>query len=230
MLSVAISELGYTATAGGYSKYGDWAGNAYGEWCTEFVTWCVSRADELYGTSMLGLDYPNQKSCEGSSTWFKEQGRYITVNGGLKGEEGQFYLSDGVSVADRPYVPQPGDFIYFEWYAYNRLDHVGIVEYVTQDVDGSYTVHTIEGNNHILGPTPSVVARYSYALDDPSIRGYGTLQEGLVAPSSRAALRAKRSSPSKSRSRSWATITATAPESLAKPRKRPPRPTRRQRG
>lgn len=181
VLSVAISELGYTATAGGYSKYGDWAGNAYGEWCTEFVTWCVSRADELYGTSMLGVDYPNQKSCEGSSTWFKEQGRYITVNGGLKGEEGQFYLSDGVSVADRPYVPQPGDFIYFEWYAYNRLDHVGIVEYVTQDVDGSYTVHTIEGNNHILGPTPSVVARYSYALDDPSIRGYGTLQEGLVA-------------------------------------------------
>ena len=86
-----------------------------------------------------------------------------------------------MSVADRPYVPQPGDFIYFEWYAYNRLDHVGIVEYVTQDADGSYTVHTIEGNNHILGPTPSVVARYSYALDDPSIRGYGTLQEGLVA-------------------------------------------------
>ena len=47
VLSVAISELGYTATAGGYSKYGEWGGNAYGEWCTEFVTWCVSRADEL---------------------------------------------------------------------------------------------------------------------------------------------------------------------------------------
>ena len=180
VLSVAVSELGYTATKGGYSKYGEWGGNAYGEWCTEFVTWCVNRADELYGVSMLGVDYPNQKSCEGSSAWFKEQGRYVTVNGGLRGEEGQFYLSDGVSVADRPYIPQPGDFIFIEWYKYNRLDHVGIVEYVTQEADGSYMVHTIEGNNHILGPTPSVVGRYSYRLDDPSIRGYGVLEEGLV--------------------------------------------------
>src|SRR5699024_7169047 len=100
--------------------------------------------------------------------------------GGLRGEEGQFYLSDGVSVADRPYVPKAGDFIFFEWYQYNRLDHVGIVEYVTQEADGSYTVHTIEGNNHILRPTPPVVARYSYRLDDPASRGYGVLEEGLV--------------------------------------------------
>ena len=104
----------------------------------------------------------------------------MTVGGGLRGEEGQFYLSDGVAVADRPYIPQPGDLIYIEWYKYNRLDHVGIVEFVTQDGDGTYWVHTIEGNNHILGPTPSVVQRYTYRLDDDSIRGYGVLREGLV--------------------------------------------------
>ena len=112
--------------------------------------------------------------------WYKERGRYVTVGGGLRGEEGQFYLSDGVAVADRPYIPQPGDLIYIEWYKYNRLDHVGIVEFVTQDGDGTYWVHTIEGNNHILGPTPSVVQRYTYRLDDDSIRGYGVLTEGLV--------------------------------------------------
>ena len=137
-------------------------------------------ADEYYGASMLGNDYPLQTSCEGGAMWYKERGRYVTVNGGLRGEEGQFYLSDGVSVSDRPYIPKKGDLIYIEWYKYNRLDHVGIVEMVTQDSDGTYYVHTIEGNNHILGPTPSVVQRYTYRLDDDSIRGYGVLTEGLV--------------------------------------------------
>ncbi len=180
LLAVAVSELGYSATKGGYSKYGEWGGSAYGEWCSEFVSWCVNRADEAYGSAMLGNDYPLQTSCEDGVAWFAERGRYITTSGTLKGAGEQFYLADGVPVAERPYVPQPGDLIYIEWYKYNRIDHVGIVEFVTQETDGSYTVHTIEGNNHILGPTPAVVARYSYKLDDPSIRGYGVLREGLV--------------------------------------------------
>ena len=180
LINAAVSELGYTATKGGYSKFGEWGGKAYGEWCSEFVSWCVNLADEFYGTSMLGNDYPMQASCEDGAAWFKERGRYVTVNGGLKGEEGQFYLADGVEVAQRPYIPKRGDLIYIEWYKYNRLDHVGIVEFVTQDSDGTYYVHTIEGNNKILGPEPTVVARYTYRLDDPSIRGYGILEEGLV--------------------------------------------------
>ena len=63
LLAVAVNELGYSATKGGYSKYGEWGGKAYGEWCSEFVSWCVARADEVYGTSMLGTDYPLQTSC-----------------------------------------------------------------------------------------------------------------------------------------------------------------------
>jgi len=180
LINVAVSELGYTATKGGYSKYGEWGGKAYGEWCSEFVSWCVNRADEVYGTSMLGRDYPLQTSCADGAEWFKERGRYVTVNGGLKGEDGQFYLTDGVPVDERPYIPSRGDLIYIEWYKYNRLDHVGIVEFVTQDDEGVYWVHTIEGNNHILGPEPTEVRRYVYRLDDPSIRGYGVLEEGLV--------------------------------------------------
>lgn len=183
LLNIAISELGYTATKGGYSKYGEWGGNAYGEWCSEFVSWCVSRADEYYGMEMLDNDYPMQTSCETGVNWYKARGRYVTTSGEIKGEGEQFYLADGVSVKDRAYVPQPGDLIYIEWYQYNRIDHVGIVEFVTQEADGTYLVHTIEGNNHILGPEPTVVARYTYRLDDPSIRGYGVMQEGLVGTS-----------------------------------------------
>ena len=181
LLNVAVNELGYTATKGGYSKYGEWGGKAYGEWCSEFVSWCVARADEVYGTKMLDVDYPMQTSCAAGAEWFRQQGRYVTVNGGLRGEEEQFYLADGVPVSERPYIPSRGDLIYIEWYKYNRLDHVGIVEFVTQDSDGVYWVHTIEGNNHILGPEPTEVRRYVYRLDDPSIRGYGVLQEGIVA-------------------------------------------------
>lgn len=180
LVAVAVGELGYTATKGGYSKYGEWGGKAYGEWCSEFVSWCVNRADEVYGVSMLGNDYPLQTSCDDGAAWFRERGRYVSVSGEERGEGEQFYLIDGVGVAERPYVPQTGDLIYIEWYKYNRLDHVGIVEYVTQESDGGYVVHTIEGNNHILGPEPTAVARYAYRLDDPSIRGYGILREGIV--------------------------------------------------
>ena len=103
LVSVAVGELGYTATQGGYTKYGEWGGKAYGEYCSEFVSWCVNRADELYGTAMLGTDYPLQTSCDDGAAWFRERGRYITANGGLKGEQGQFWLSDGALLIDRPW-------------------------------------------------------------------------------------------------------------------------------
>ncbi len=181
VLSVAVSEIGTQATKGGYTKYGEWGGNAYGEYCSEFVSWCVDQADKRYGTSMLGSVYPQQSSCAGGAAWFKERGRYITVGNGLRGEEDEYWLSDGFSLKDREYIPQRGDLIYFEWYAYNRLDHVGIVEMVTMDDNGQYYVHTIEGNNHVLGASPTKVERFTYALNDPSIRGYGVQTEALAA-------------------------------------------------
>ena len=180
LLSVAVSELGYQATKGGYTKYGEWGGNAYSEYCSEFISWCVDQADRIYGMKMLGTDYPLQTSCDSGADWYRERGRYITAGGGLKGEAGQVWLSDGVSVESRPYVPQPGDLMYIEWFAYNRLDHTGIVEFITDDGNGNILVHTIEGNNKQLGETPTNVARYTYRLDDPSIRGYGVMTEGLV--------------------------------------------------
>ena len=85
LVAAAVNELGYSATKGGYSKYGEWGGSAYGEWCSEFVSWCVNFADEYYGASMLGNDYPLQTSCEGGAMWYKERGRYVTVNDGLRG-------------------------------------------------------------------------------------------------------------------------------------------------
>ena len=180
LLAVAVNELGYSATKGGYSKYGEWGGKAYGEWCSEFVSWCANEADAFYGADLLGSVYPLQTSCDDGAAWFQGEGRYITTSGELKNAGAQFYYEDGAYVTERAYIPQRGDLIYIEWYKYNRLDHVGVVEYVSQNEEGAYIVHTIEGNNHVLGPKPTVVARYTYALDDASIRGYGVLQEGVV--------------------------------------------------
>ncbi len=180
LVSVAVGELGYMATKGGYTKYGEWGGNAYGEYCSEFVSWCVNEADRLYGTSMLGTDYPKAGSCEEAASWYKQRGRYVTANDGLKGEEGELWLSTGTLVKASPYVPSPGDLIFIEWYAYNRLDHVGIVEFVTRDASGMIYVHTVEGNNHEKGTKPTGIMRFTYALSDPSIRGYGVLTENLV--------------------------------------------------
>lgn len=180
VLEICVEELGYTATKGGFSKYGEWAGGAYKEWCSEFVSWCTQQAGERMGEPLLDVLYPMQAECQTGVDWFIQRGRYVTTTGTLKGYGEQWHWSDGVSTAERPYIPQRGDLIYIEWYKYNRIDHVGIVEYLTRDMDGAILIHTIEGNNKILGPSPTNVQRYTYRLDDASIRGYGVTRDDAV--------------------------------------------------
>ena len=170
VLTVAAQELGYTRARSGYTKYADWAeSNKYGEWCSEFVSWCVNQADQRLGTYYLDYLFPMQASCNAGVNWYTARGRYVTVKGNIADWGTQWYRADGVPVAERLYVPQRGDLVYFEWYKYNRIDHVGIVEYVTQDAQGGYTIHTIEGN----GWNTDSVARFSYPLEDERIRAYG---------------------------------------------------------
>lgn len=168
ILAVAAEELGYTEGPGGYSKYGDWAGGAYKEWCSEFVSWCVDQVDVIRDSFLLDSLYPMQAACETGVRWYTQRGRYVTVKGEIKGWGKQWYLADGVDVADRPYVPSRGDCIYIEWYKYNRIDHVGLVETTEVDETNTVQIYTIEGNN------PDSVMRFSYPLHDEGIRAYGT--------------------------------------------------------
>ena len=46
LLDVARGEIGYKEGPHGYSKYGEWAGDAYAQWCAEFLCWCVDQVDE----------------------------------------------------------------------------------------------------------------------------------------------------------------------------------------
>jgi murein L,D-transpeptidase YcbB/YkuD len=118
-----------------------------------------------------------QAACITGVRWYTERGRYVTASGKLKGYGAQWHRQDGVPLADRPYVPQRGDLIYFEWYKYNRIDHVGIVESVTQTDDGDVFIHTIEGNPRDY----DYVKQFTYPLDDPSIRAYGVTRDDVGA-------------------------------------------------
>ena len=180
LISVANGEIGYERARNGYTKYADWSGgNKYGEWCSDFVSWCVAQADLHQSTYYLDYLYPMQTSCATGVRWYTHRGRYVTVTGMLRGYGSQWYRTDGTPLSERPYLPMRGDLVYFEWYKYNRIDHVGIVEYVEMDAGGLYIIHTIEGNNTFEGKKTNTVERFSYPLNDPSIRAYGVTRDDV---------------------------------------------------
>ena len=84
----------------GYTRYGDWYGIPYGDWCAMFVSFCLHYAK---------VEYPNNASC---TAWVKE----------LKQQDLFKTPSD--------HIPKAGDIIFFNWEQDNTYDHVGLVESV----------------------------------------------------------------------------------------------------
>lgn len=128
LLAVAKSQLGYTeskrnyivledGSVKGYTRYGEWYGCRYEDWCAMFASFCLNYAD------IPTSDMPRDVRCR---TWIES-----------------LAARDMYRTGD--YVPKAGDLIFFDWENDIRdgvADHVGIVEYVE---DGR--VHTIEGNS-----------------------------------------------------------------------------------
>ena len=70
------------------------------------------------------------------------------------------------------YIPQPGDWVFFNWGSGTDTEHVALVEFCTRNTaTGEVLVHVIEGNK------PSAVARDTYDLNSPTILGYGTVHD-----------------------------------------------------
>ena len=156
VLRIAVSQLGYHEgnspadfdgmNPNGTSNYieyarlltPNWNNNSY-DWCACFVNWCLNQARFDKASSEI--------SC----------GNWITE---LKGMN----MWKASAAYGGTYVPQPADFIFFDWDKNNQWsDHIGFVLYTT-----STHVHTIEGNAE-----DQVMVR-SYELDDPRVMGYGT--------------------------------------------------------
>ena len=171
LIETARNELGYTEGAHGYSKYGEWAGDPYAQWCAEFLCWCVNSVDEQYGTEMLGHLYPLYSGSNGGKNWFVEHGRYIVRWGNLEGWGYQWLKGEDSFLTTGSYIPQPSDWVFFTWTSDLNTDHVAMVEYCTRSDSGAVTIHVIEGN------TPSSVKRTEYDLTYGRILGFGTVHD-----------------------------------------------------
>lgn len=130
VIAIAKSQLGYTESTAnyvvdeagevkGYTRYGEWYGIPYGDWCAMFVSFCLDYA----GVE----DFPLDASCPNWVSRLTELGNYHLPS---------------------VHTPSVGDVIFFDWDADLDSDHVGIVaEYISATDESPAVLRTIEGNS-----------------------------------------------------------------------------------
>ena len=171
LLEIAEAEVGYTEGAHGYSKYGEYWGDAYAQWCAEYLCWSVDQVDKTHGTQLLKNVYPLYSGQNTGMRWFIREGRWVSRNGNLEDWGYQWFKGEDHFITAGEYIPQPGDWVFFSWTSDNNTSHVAMVEYCTMDKQGNVTLHCLEGNN------PASVARVTYSTADKKILGYGTVHD-----------------------------------------------------
>ena len=171
LLQVASEEVGYREDHG-RSKYGEWAGDPAAQWCAEFQCWCVDQVDRRWGTELLRNVYPFYTSSNTGLRWFLRAGRFVSRRGKVEDWGWQWMKGSKDYIRSGDYIPQPGDWVFFNWTGGSDTEHVALVEYCTRNTrSGKVTVHVIEGNK------PVAVAQDVYDLNDQSIIGYGTVYD-----------------------------------------------------
>ena len=162
VIAIAQSQLGCreseknyivteTGTQKGITRYGQWYGDAYGDWCAMFVSFCLN-----YG-GVPEEAVPHESSCPRWQTALTEQKLFRDA---------------------AQQTPQAGDIVFFDLDADGEADHVGLVEsledatrLVGEEEEAYQILHTIEGNNG------DSVQRHTYDLpDDETVLGYVPLE------------------------------------------------------
>ena len=147
LVAVALSQVGNTGEI--YWTYMGYTDRV--EWCACFVSWCANECGYIEDGTL-----PQTASCSTGVSWFQERNRW---------QEPTYTNATGQTV---PYIPAPGDIIYFDWDRQGegqngRPDHVGIVE----KVEDGY-IYTVEGNSG------NKVSNNAWAIGHYEIYGYGT--------------------------------------------------------
>lgn len=131
VLAIAKTQLGYTESTRnyavwedgsqhGYTRYGDWYGSPYGDWCAMFVSFCIHYAD----VEGMPLNW-------GCRTWIAD-----------------LEPLDRYRPASSDYTPVPGDLIFYDWEGDGLSDHVGLVaELVPASGEEPAKLIAIEGNS-----------------------------------------------------------------------------------
>ena len=134
MVQIALSQVGNV----GGQPYWSWYGfSSRVEWCAVFVSWVANQN----GYIESGI-IPKFSVCETGAKWFKDKSQW----------------------QPRSYIPSPGDIIFFDWELDGRINHVGIVEKVEDNI-----VYTIEGNSN-----DDMCRQKEYKISNKVIVGYGT--------------------------------------------------------
>ncbi len=157
VVAIAQSQLGYTEstknftladdgeTKKGYTRYGAWAENPYGDWDAMFASFC------LHYAGISAEDFPQSAGAYAWAVKLQESGLYADA-------------------AD--YVPAAGDLVFFDIDNDDMTDHVGIVILVNGDDN---TISVIEGDYAADENGTDAVCENQYVLDDIIITGYGTI-------------------------------------------------------
>lgn len=163
VVAIAESQLGYaeskqnyivsdeTGALYGYTRYGEWYGDPYGDWCAMFASFCLRYA------GIPEEDFPVDANCIHWTEALREAGLFLDAGDGL---------------------PEAGDLIFFDFDPDNDIDtadHVGIVTEVSYSETDGTQIKTIEGN--ISDGVHDSVVEMTYAADDPRILGFGLLPE-----------------------------------------------------
>lgn len=124
IISIAKTQVGYSEstnnyqvgedgnTKQGYTRYGAWFGNPYGDWCAMFCSFCLSYANVDRNV------VPIASGCEYWVDLLNEAGIYHPAASG--------------------YTANPGDLVFFDNDQDNLPDHVGFIYELTED--GFYTI------------------------------------------------------------------------------------------
>ena len=154
LLAIARTQIGYKESSrdfgpkydgglSGYTRYGDWAGLPYEEWCAMFAGFC------LHYAGIDEKDFPYASNCQRWINALKKVGLYAKSG---------------------DYIPKVGDLVFFDWQNDNDSDHVGIIFELDTDEDGNVLgIRTIEGNSK----GAAVYDGKYYKIDDWTVIGYG---------------------------------------------------------
>ncbi|MCC8182751.1 MAG: SpaH/EbpB family LPXTG-anchored major pilin [Clostridiales bacterium] len=165
VVAVAKSQLGYTEstanftldddgeTRKGYTRYGAWYGNEYGDWDAMFASFCLYYA---------GVDEDDFPEASGAYAWSVELNK-------------QDLYADA-----EDYTPAPGDLVFFDTDDDGKIDCVGIVEKLDTDTDddGTETItklYVIQGDYAESADDTDAVCEVEYEPDDETIVGFGTV-------------------------------------------------------
>lgn len=161
--AAAESQLGYTEsiynfkldddgeTHRGYTRYGAWYGNEYGEWNAMFAAFCLH-----YG----GVSEDVFPVNGGAYSWTA-----------VLTEAGLYKEADGLS-------PSAGDLVFFDRDKDGKADSVGILsktESLSEDEETDLRLYVIEGDYSANENEPDGVYETAYDFGDESTIGFGIL-------------------------------------------------------